>query len=158
MPLPRFSRKRSLPVAREPCYKKRRARRHRFSSPFASDEETKAGDEFDTSDYAPFKFKCHPRCLRPSSHCQSDTDNSKKEAVGGKSNQFPACRTAVIFEQQRWEGQIKGERFKKQGRGRPDKQYLVEWKPSWEDGGPAHCAWVATVLEREASVANQINI
>ena len=42
---------------------------------------------------------------------------------------------AVIYEQQSWEGEIVGEKDVKQGRGRPRKQYLVRWKPSWVDGG-----------------------
>jgi len=41
---------------------------------------------------------------------------------------------AVVFEQQSWEGEIVEEMDVKQGRGRPRKQYLVQWKPSWVDG------------------------
>lgn len=36
--------------------------------------------------------------------------------------------------QQSWEGEITKERDTKHGRGRPRKQYLVRWKPSWVDG------------------------
>ncbi len=42
---------------------------------------------------------------------------------------------AVIFEQQSWEGETIDARDTKQGRGRPGKQYLLLWKPSWVDGG-----------------------
>ncbi len=40
----------------------------------------------------------------------------------------------VIYEQKHWEGVIVDERDEKQGRGRPRKQYLVQWKSSWVDG------------------------
>ena len=133
MPLPRVSRKRSRAVARV-SLEKRDARRHCFSSPPASDPGTETGDESDTSDYAPVKSRHYPKNVPPSSHCQSDTDSSERQAAGRKPNRNQACQTAVIFEQQRWEGKIIGERMKKRGRGRPGKQYLVEWKPSWVDG------------------------
>lgn len=40
---------------------------------------------------------------------------------------------AVIYEQQSWEGKIVDEREAKQGRGRPRKQYLIQWNSSWVD-------------------------
>ena len=41
----------------------------------------------------------------------------------------------VVFEQQRWKGRIIGEKHIKQGRGRPRKQYFIDWEPSWVDSG-----------------------
>ena len=45
----------------------------------------------------------------------------------------PVTNRTVVFEQQRWKGGITGERHVRQGRGRPRKQYLIEWEPSWVD-------------------------
>ena len=51
--------------------------------------------------------------------------------AGGQPDRHLASRTAVVYEQQSWEGEIIDERDIKQERGRPRKEYLVGWKPSW---------------------------
>ena len=112
---------------------KRRVRRRRFSSPFASDEDTATGDESDISSYTSSRPH-RPSRPRPTSSDSTGSegescDDGKMEAVSERS------RMAVIYEQQSWEGEIVDERDMKQGRGRPRKQYLVRWEPSWVDGG-----------------------
>lgn len=52
-------------------------------------------------------------------------DHLRRIGLGGGVLQLP---------QQSWEGEIIKERDTKHGRGRPRKQYLVRWKPSWVDG------------------------
>lgn len=110
-----------------------RRKRGRFSSPLPSDEETETGDESDISSYRPSRAH-HTSNARPTSSrstsLERDTSDSGKMAFpGGRS------RTVVIYEQQSWQGEIIKEKNMKQGRGRPRKQYLIEWKPSWVDGG-----------------------
>jgi hypothetical protein len=41
--------------------------------------------------------------------------------------------TAVVYERQRWIGRIIKERGVRQWRGKPRKQYLVQWELSWVD-------------------------
>ena len=41
---------------------------------------------------------------------------------------------AVVYEQRSWEGEIDDERNAKRGRGRPRKQFLIEWESCWVDG------------------------
>lgn len=129
----RSTKKRPLSSAKEKRRVKRRVKRHRFSSPFSSDEETVTGDESDISSYI---YSRPHHLLRPrltsadSTGFEGDTcDDGQMEAVGERS------RMTVIYEQQSWEGEILDERDMKHGRGRPRKQYYVQWKSSWVDGG-----------------------
>ncbi len=120
--------KRSLcRASKKPCIKRRR-----FSTRPSSDEEPETGDESDYSRCIPSQTH-HisnpqlPSCL---TSLRSDTsDDRAMDLAGGRS------RMAVIYEQQSWEGEIVQERHVKQGRGRPRKQYLIQWKQSWVDGG-----------------------
>ncbi|KAL9594962.1 MAG: hypothetical protein Q9179_005168, partial [Wetmoreana sp. 5 TL-2023] len=59
----RPTKKRGRSTAGKKLPLKRRVKRHRFSSPFSSDEETETGAESDTSSYAPAKTIPH---LKPS--------------------------------------------------------------------------------------------
>ena len=133
LPLLRPTKKRHRPSAREKSFRKRGTKRHRFSSPFSSDLETDTGEESDYSIYTPSKghdvFKIRPASSQSISLNGDASEDSKMETAGERSE------TAVIYEQQSWEGEIIDERDRKQGRGRPRKQYLVRWKPSWVDGG-----------------------
>lgn len=126
------TKKRSLCGIGEKPRKKRRTKRHLFSSRLYSDVETGTSDESDISSYTPSK-PCHISKPRPtSSHLtslQGDTsDDGVMDLVGGGS------QMAVIYEQQSWKGEIVQERDVKQWRGRPRKQYLVQWEQSWVDG------------------------
>jgi hypothetical protein len=47
----------------------------------------------------------------------------------------PVANRAVVFEQQRCKEEIVNERHVRQGRGRPRKQHLIDWEPSWVDSG-----------------------
>ena len=60
------------------------------------------------------------------------SDDGKMEIADGRS------RAAVIYEQQSREGEIINERDMKQGHGRPHKQHLVLWEPSWVNGSRLH--------------------
>ncbi len=138
-PLMRSTKKRCLSAVGEEPLSKRRIKSRRFSSPFSSDEETKTGDESDISSYAPSKPH-HALVPRPtpsrSTGLEGDTsDDGPMGLAGGRSDRRPPSRMAVVYQQQSWEGKIVDERDAKQGRGRPRKQYLVRWKPSWVDGG-----------------------
>ena len=112
---------------------KRRVKHRRFSSPLSSNEDTAIGDESDISSYT--SSRPH-RPSRPqptsfnSTDLQGDTCHDSKMKVVDEPSHM-----AVIYEQQSWEREIVDERDMKQGRGRPRKQYLVRWKPSWVDGG-----------------------
>ena len=101
--------KRSLPTAVEKPERRRHTKCPCFSSPLSSNEEIETGNESDFSDFTPSK---PPR-----------------------SNLCPVSRTTVIYERQRWEGNTINERNVKQGRGRPWKEYLIQWTSSWVDGG-----------------------
>lgn len=111
----------------------RATKRHRFSSPLISDETEETGDDSDVSSYAPTKPY---RAISPRSiGLWGSISDHKELKIGGQSKWPRASQTAVIYEQQGWEGEIVDERDVKQGPGRPRKQYLVRWKPSWVDGG-----------------------
>lgn len=129
----RSVKKRPLSSVKEERRVKRRVKRHRFSSPLSSDEDTATGDESDISSYTSSRFH-RPSKSQPTSSdsigFEGDTcDGSKMKAVGERS-----CM-AVIYEQQSWEGEIVDERDMKEGLGRPRKQYYVQWKLFWVDGG-----------------------
>ena len=132
-PLLRFTKKKRRLTANEKSFRKRPMKRHRFSSPFSSDLKTETDDESDYSQYTPSKahdvLKFSSASAHPISLEKGLSENGKTE-VGGERG-----RMTVIYEQQSWEGEIIDERDTKQGRGRPRKQYLVRWKPSWVDGG-----------------------
>ena len=137
--LPRPAKKRRRSAAGKKPPLKRRVKRRRFSSPLSSAEETEKGAESDTSSYAPAK-QYRTSNLRPPSSPLSigrerapNPDDALK-GVNERSKRRPFSRTAVVYEQQCWEGEILQERDVKQERGRPRKQYLVRWKESWVDG------------------------
>ena len=125
--------KRSLCRVGEKPRKKRRTKRHLFSSRPYSDAETGTSDESDISSYTPSK-PCHISKPRPTSphltSLQGDTsDDGVMDLVGGGS------QMAVIYEQQSWKGKIVQERDVKQGHGKPRKQYLIQWERFWVYGG-----------------------
>ena len=128
----RFTKKRPLSSAKKKCRVKRRVKRHRFSSPFSSDEDTATGDESNISSYIFSKPHCLSRPRLTSSDStgfEGDTcDDGQMKTVGERS------RMTVVYEQQSWEGEIVDERDMKHKRGRPRKQYYVRWKSSWVDG------------------------
>ena len=117
----------------------KRVKRRRFSSPISSSEETETGAESDTSSDAPANL-CRTSNLSPTSSPLStrrgrelNPDDALKGA-NERSKRRSLSRTAVVYKQQCWEGEILQERDIKQERGRPRKQYLVRWKESWVDG------------------------
>ena len=57
------------------------------------------------------------------------------ESVNERQKRPSTSRTTVIYKRQSWEEEVVGERNVRQGRGRPRKQYLVQGKQSWVDGG-----------------------
>jgi hypothetical protein len=57
------------------------------------------------------------------------------EFVNERQKRPSTSRTTVIYKRQSWEEKVVGERNVRQGRGRPRKQYLVQGKQSWVDGG-----------------------
>ncbi|KAI4157880.1 MAG: hypothetical protein LQ342_007947 [Letrouitia transgressa] len=129
---PRPIRKRR-PTAVEKASLQRATKRHRFSSPLISDETEETEDDSDVSIYAPTKPY---RTISPRSTGLWGGISDHKELKISSQSKWPrASQTAVIYEQQGWEGEIVDERDVKQGPGRPRKQYLVRWKPSWVDGG-----------------------
>ncbi len=110
-----------------------------FRHPFLQMRKPRQEDESDISSYTPSKPQ-HVSIPRPtpsrSTGLEADTsDDGTMGLAGGRSDQRLPSRMAVIYQQQSWEGKIVDERGAKQGRGRPRKQYLVRWKPSWVDGG-----------------------
>lgn len=136
LPCRRPTKKRSLGRVREKPNKKRCIKRHPFSSRLSSDAEMGTGDESDISSYNTPSKPRHISKPRPtSSHLTSlegDTsDDGAMDLAGGGS------QMAVIYKQQSWKGEIVQERDVKkgQGRGRPRKQYLIQWEQSWVDGG-----------------------
>ena len=138
-PLPRSTKKRCLSGAKKKPSSKRLIKRRRFSSPLFLDEETEERDESDTTNYAPRKPH-HISILAPSpSHSTGldggISDDDMLDFAGRQPDRRLASRTAVVYEQQSWEGEIIEERDVKQGRGRPRKEYLVEWKRSWMPTG-----------------------
>ena len=129
----RSRKKRCRSTACEKSSRKRGMKCRRLSSPPPSDEEPQTGEKSDCCHYMPSTTHHISKLRLASSHLTGlvgDTsDDGKMESAGGRS------RMAIIYEQQCWEGEIIDERDMKQGRGRPRKQYLVRWKPSWVDGG-----------------------
>jgi len=128
--------KRSFPANEQKPTLRRGAKRHRFSSPFSSSNEgTDTEDESDVSNYTFFKrhrpLKSHLASTRLTDigvHINDSTDTE----LGGHTRQPSSCRTAVVYEQQRWEGEIIAERDGPgRGRGRRRKQYLIRWQTSW---------------------------
>ena len=114
-------------------------KRRRFSSRLSLDKGTEIEPEPDISSYAPAKL-CRTSTLPPASSPSSLLNGRERKLKPGNKRKCTdaTCgslsRTAVIYEQQRWEGEILQERDIKQERGRPRKQYLVRWKESWVDG------------------------
>ena len=133
LPSLRPAKRRYRPSAHNKPFRRRGTKRHRFSSPFSSDLEIDTGEESDHSTYTSSKAhdssKSRPRPSYPISLNGDASEGGKMEIANERSGM------AVIYEQQSWEGEIIDERDTKQGRGRPRKQYLVQWKPSWVDGG-----------------------
>lgn len=120
----RSTKKRPLSSANEKCRVKRRVKRHSFSSPFSSDEDTATGTESDISSYIfsrPHRLSRSRPTSSESTGFEGDTcDDGQMETVSERS------RTTVTYEQQSWEGEIVDERDMKHGRGRPRKQYYVQ--------------------------------
>jgi len=114
----------------------RRSKRRRFSSPLSSDDETESDDESVISRYTPSKpYNVSTRpTLSLLSRSEGDVSNGKVELAGSQSSRRPIPKTTVIYERQSWAGEIIDEREVKQGRGKPRKQYLIQWEPSWVDG------------------------
>ncbi len=112
----RSGKKRSRPIHRQTPGPKRRLKRLRFTALPSSSEESENNDS-DISTYT-----------APKSSKTSMTGPEADE----QSRRSPT-RTAVVYQQQSWEGVIMDEKYTKQGRGRPRKQYLIQWEPSWVD-------------------------
>jgi len=115
--------KRPLFTTTEQPRKKRQIKRHRFSSTFSSDEASEL--ELDKNN--------RPTPLS-GSRLTSRSTHSHSRDIREQQNETLSHHMTVIYEQKHWEGVIVDERDEKQGRGRPRKQYLVQWKPSWVDG------------------------
>jgi hypothetical protein len=117
---------------------KRRTKRCHFSPPLSSEEQTDTGDESDISSYTPVKPHHRLDYLSPSFHStdfdEHTGDDGAMKCTGERPKEHLTSRTAVIYEQQRWEGKIVDERDAKQGRGRSRKEYRVHWEDSWIDG------------------------
>lgn len=64
---------------------------------------------------------------------RSSKRQKAKAVIHRQSTPPPPSHTAVVYEQQSWEGAIVNEREINGGCGRPCKQYLVQWKSSWID-------------------------
>jgi hypothetical protein len=115
------TKKRGQSTAAERPPLQRRIKRCRFSSP-RSDDETESEGELVIGRCTPFKpyqiLTPRPTSSR-SSRSEGDVSNNK----------------TVIYEQQSWEGEIINKREVKQGRGRPRKQYRIQWEPSWVEAG-----------------------
>lgn len=132
------TKKRGRSTAGERPPPQRRTKRHRFSSPLFPDDETESDDESVISRCTSSR-PCHISTPRPTSSCLSRSEgnvsNSKMELAGPQSSRRPIPKMTVIYELQSWAGEIVDEREVKQGRGRPRKQYLIRWEPSWVDSG-----------------------
>lgn len=133
----RPTKKRCRSAARKKLPLERHVKRHRYSSPLSCDEETETEPESDTSSYA--SELCRTSNLRPPSSSSlsigREREPSADDALEGANRRSKRLsRTAVVYEQQCWEGEIMQERDVRQERGRPRKQYLVRWKDSWVDG------------------------
>lgn len=106
---------------------KRRVKRHRFSSPFSSDEEAETGAESYTSSYAPAKLyrtsNVRPASASPLSIGREREPNPEDalEGANGRLKQRRLSRTAVVYKQQCWEGEILQEGAMRQECGRPRK-------------------------------------
>jgi len=128
-PLLRSMKKRSLPTAGgKPRAKRIKCRR--FSSPSPSDEKTEMDDESDIGSYTPSKPHHFSNSPVSSSHLAgpegSTSDDGTTNLLGGRPNRRTISRMAVVYEQQRWDGEIIEEKDAKQGRGRPRKRYLIQ--------------------------------
>ena len=131
----RRTRKRRRSAAEKKLPLKRHIKRHRFSSPFSSDERDETGSESDISSYAPVEsYRVSSLLPLPLRREREPKSNNKHESTDKMCRQHSLSRTAVIYEQQCWEGEILQERNVRQERGRPRKQYLIRWKESWVDG------------------------
>jgi len=132
------AKKRSRSSMQKDPFPKRRLKRRRSSSPASSSEETETEDESNFSSYTPSKPYNISTAQSTSSQAilaENASKDDKIKFVNEEQNRRSTSRTTVIYEQQRWEGKIVDERDVKQGRGRPRKQYFVQWKPSWVDAG-----------------------
>ncbi|MCJ1473158.1 hypothetical protein MMC13_001809 [Lambiella insularis] len=138
-PLPCPTKKRCLSAAEKKSSSKRLIKRRRFSSPLSSDEETETRDESDTTSYIPRKphhiLTRGPTPSHPTGLDGGISNHNALDVASGELDRRLVSRTAVIYEQQSWEREIIHERDVKQRRGRPRKEYLVEWKRSWMPTG-----------------------
>lgn len=117
MPLLHLTKRKRRPIVCEKSPRKRGTKRHRFSLPFSSDQESETGVESDCSNYVPSKAHRFSESRPAFSHStgfERDTsDNGEMEFAG------EPLRMAVIYEQQSWEGEIIAERDMKQGADDP---------------------------------------
>ena len=141
-------------TALQHCDKRRhfvRRRRRRSSMLKPSNEELNTNDESSGSVYQPRKSFCErdlfqqPRTPQRKQYlgrlCKQNLRRKGSGYEKSISSSFPAlaqltqpvANRATVFKQQRWKGEIIGEKFVRQERGRPRKQYFIEWKPSWVD-------------------------
>ena len=146
----RSAKKRYPPSTREKSFWRRGTKRHRFSSPFSSELEADTGEESDCSIYTPFKVPDVSKSRSATSFLiglNRDASQGSKMKIAGEQSGM-----AVIYKQQSWEGEIIDERNTKQGRGRPRKQYLVQWKTSWVDGSRLTASEIVRIWrEKKAS-------
>lgn len=131
------TKKRGQSTAGERPPSQRCSKRRRFLSLLSPNDRMESDDESAISRCTPSK-PYHISTPQLTSSCLSrsegDVSNGKMELAGPQSNRCPIPKTTVIYERQSWAGQIIDGREVKQGRGRPRKQYLIRWEPSWVDG------------------------
>ncbi len=136
-PLLSSTKKRGRSTTGERPRSQRRTRPRRFSSPPSDDETVSEGESVigRCTPSKPYQISTPRPTLSRLSGSEGDVSNAKMELAGSRSNRRPIPKTTVIYERQSWAGEIIGERAVKQGRGRPRKQYLIQWEPSWTDAG-----------------------
>ena len=142
----------SAPPQHHSKRRRRYYRRHRFSAPVPSDGELDTSDETSGSSFVPCRTRrgqgqsepsrvpqwCRltkPHGRRPDAEPTGRRGSLQRLSPCSSGIASPAANKAVVFEQQRWEGEIIEERLVRQERGRPRKQFLIKWKPSWVDSG-----------------------
>lgn len=155
----RPTKKRCYSVGGKKLPVKRRVKRRRFSLPLSSDEDIETGTEPDISSYAPAKIYCTSNLQSSSSPLSVGREREPKpddvlEGAIGKSKRRPLSRTAVVYKQQFWEGEILQERDVKQERGRPRKQYLARWEQSWVDAASLTAPELLRDWREETQVLN----
>ena len=123
-----------------PQHRRKRCRYH-FLAPAPPNEELETGDE--SSGSINVRRRPTPQRKRPLEefHEQrprpepSGHQDSSRTSGPSSSRTAPPRTSRVVFEQQRWEGEIIDERRVGLGPGRPRVQFLIKWEPSWVDKG-----------------------